>query len=218
MKWNWRLSIMRVLVNGVAIYITAFIVPGIEIFTGTWQQRLLGIAVIGGVFGILNALIRPVIQFVALPLLFVSLGFVVVGINIVMLFVLNIVLPDLLHVDGLIPLIFGGILMGVLGMVLDGLLGLTPPLIDDEPESERETPLPPRPASEDVVASVALKGLFNQAEKLSAVREKNASATQPEAKTAVPLPPAETPSSAKAPPPVKTPPLPGEDDSQEAVQ
>lgn len=216
MKWNWRLSIMRVLVNGAAIYITAFIVPGIEIFTGAWHQRLLGIAIIGGVFGILNALIRPVIQFVALPLLFVSLGFVVVGINIVMLFVLNIVLPDLLHVDGLIPLIFGGVLMGVLGMVLDGLLGLTPPLTDDEPESGKENPLPPRPASEDVVASAALKGLFNQAEKLSAVREKNASAAQSEAKTAVPL--AETPPSAKASPSAKAPPLPGENDSQEAVQ
>ena len=204
MKWNWRLTIMRVLVNGAAIYITAFIVPGIEIFTGTWQQRLLGIAVIGGVFGVLNALIRPVIQFVALPLLFVSLGFVVVGINIVMLFALNIVLPNLLRVDGLFPLIFGGIVMGLLGMVLDGLLGLTPPLIDDEPESGREGSLPPHPLPEAAASSVVLEGLLTRAEKISAAQKENAAVTLPRQEPAIAAPTAKAPLSGK--------------DSQETVQ
>lgn len=70
--------IVRVLINAVALWFATF-VPGIK-YTGIGS--LLGIAL---VFGIVNALIRPVLKLISFPIVVLTLGLFTLVINALML-------------------------------------------------------------------------------------------------------------------------------------
>lgn len=124
---NWKLAVVRTVADGLAIAITAFVVPGISVL----NNRPISYLILAVLLGLLNAFIKPIIQFFTLPLIFVSYGLVVVVINAVMLFFLAWLMPFRFAVDGLVPLLIGGLVIGILQMVLEGLFGVTPPLLDD---------------------------------------------------------------------------------------
>ena len=119
---------MRVVVNGLVIALTAWLLPGMNVI----EPLLLNFLLLGAVFGLLNAFIKPVIQFLTLSLLFVTYGLVIVFINTVMLLILEFLFTDILYIENIWWAIAGGILMGVLGIFLENLLGLSPPIIDTE--------------------------------------------------------------------------------------
>jgi len=72
--------IIRLLINAAALYAATRFVDGIS-FTGS-SGALLGVAL---VFGVVNALIKPVIQFFSLPVIFLTLGLFALVINALML-------------------------------------------------------------------------------------------------------------------------------------
>jgi len=67
--WRW-------IINAVALYIAAAVVPGI-VLTGDWVS----LALIALVFGIMNALLGPILKFLSCPLILVTLGLFTVVIN-----------------------------------------------------------------------------------------------------------------------------------------
>jgi putative membrane protein len=127
--FNWRVALVRTAANGAAVALTVAVLPGLRVTT---ERPVLGYLAIGAVFGLLNAFVKPAIQFVALPLLLGSFGLVVILVDALILWLLDILLR-ILSVDGIGALFAGAALVGVLGFLLDGVLGLTPPIIDDRP-------------------------------------------------------------------------------------
>lgn len=123
---NWRLFLLRAVSGGLAVAVTVLLLPGLG-FTGWRWGELLEIAV---VFGLLNALLKPVLQFLVLRFIFSTYGIVVVLINAVLLVVLGLLLPDTFEVYRPVALLFGGLLVGVLSMVFETLLGANPPVLD----------------------------------------------------------------------------------------
>jgi putative membrane protein len=138
MKWNWKVAILRVLVNGVVLYIVTLIVPGIQPVPGTLTDTWLDLVIVGAVMGVLNALVRPLVQLLILPLLFVSYGLILIVIDTVILYVLSWLMPSVLHIDNVFGALVGGALIWLFTTVLEGLLGMTPPLLDDAPQPEDE--------------------------------------------------------------------------------
>ena len=126
--------IMRVLVNGVAIAITVLLLPGIQVVDHT----LLTYLILAIALGLLNAFVKPLVQILTLPMVFVTFGLVIVIINAAMLLLLEWLLPDLLRISGLVGALAGGAILGFLGIVLENLLGMTPPIIDDASTQTRE--------------------------------------------------------------------------------
>jgi putative membrane protein len=124
--FNWRLFAVRVVTNGLAVLLTAALVPGLEL--GSW--RLGGLAVLGLVFGLLNAVVKPALQFLALRFLVATYGLVVVVINAAMLYLLERLVPELISSTRLWQLLLGGLVVGVLGLVLDTLAGASRPVLD----------------------------------------------------------------------------------------
>jgi putative membrane protein len=126
MNWkNWKLILLRTLVNGLAIGLTALVLPGISIPDPTFGK----IVLIGAIFGLLNAFIKPVIQVLTISLLFVTYGLVLFVVNTVMLLLLAWLLPEqTLIVSSIWAALLGGFLIGLIGSVLENLLGLTPPI------------------------------------------------------------------------------------------
>jgi putative membrane protein len=127
--FNWKLVLLRILVNGAAIAIAALFLPGLVI---PKEHLIINLLVLGLVFGLLNAFIKPFVQVLTISLIFVTYGLVVIIINTIMLFLLNFLVSDTLQVNSLFAGIMGGIIISLLSLVFDNIFGLTPPIVDDE--------------------------------------------------------------------------------------
>jgi putative membrane protein len=68
--------ILRLLINAIALYLAVLIVPGIDL--GSNMVSLLWLALI---FGIINALFRPLLKFLTCPLIILTLGLFTLVIN-----------------------------------------------------------------------------------------------------------------------------------------
>ena len=124
-QFHWKLLLLRFVVNTLALLVIAIIVPNIY-----FVDRQLGVLLLAGVaFGVINAIVKPILQFLTLRLLFASYGLVVVLINALMLILLGRLFPRTLAVDGILPALLGGALIGIVSSFLENLLGINPPLM-----------------------------------------------------------------------------------------
>lgn len=127
----WKVIAVRVIVNAIAVAITVLVLPGLHVTT---DRPVLGFLILGGLFGLINAFVKPLAQFVALPFLLGSMGLVVIVIDILAFWLLDALAPGLMDADRLTWVVAGGLLLGALSFFLDGLLGLTPPIVADPHE------------------------------------------------------------------------------------
>ena len=111
--------LLRLGVNAVAIFLTAQLLPGIHVNGGIGSLLLLAL-----IFGIVNALIKPIVELLTCPLVIVTIGLFVLVINGAMLMLTASLSDGRLLVDGWGPAIVGGIVMGIINVVLEAVLGL----------------------------------------------------------------------------------------------
>ncbi|CAN7580652.1 putative membrane protein [Arthrobacter sp. PvP023] len=93
--------ILRVLINGLALGIASWILPGLDISTTATTEAVaqggvtqgtdpLGVVLaylfIGLIFGLVNALVRPIVSLLSLPITILTLGLFTIVINAAMLF------------------------------------------------------------------------------------------------------------------------------------
>jgi putative membrane protein len=103
--------LLRVLVNAVAIYLVATIVPGIGV------DGLLTALGAGLVLGLINAIVRPVLILLTLPVTLVTLGLFLVVLNAFCLW-LTAQLVRGFEVHGVWPALFGALLISVVSWLL----------------------------------------------------------------------------------------------------
>ena len=125
-RLNWRVTLVQFLANAIVIGLLIVLLPGFELHA---THELLAVLWLAVVFGVLTALVRPVLEFLFLPYVLQSLGLVMVAINAILLALLA--LTSVLEIDGVAPLLIGAVVAGVVGFFLDSVLGLTPPVVDD---------------------------------------------------------------------------------------
>ncbi|MFL7838230.1 MAG: phage holin family protein [Candidatus Promineifilaceae bacterium] len=128
---------MSLLINMVAIGLTALILPGLVFI----DNRLIVLAIIAAALGLLNTFIKPVLQLLTIRLLFVTYGLVLIITNTIVLLLLGWLFPNRIQIQGLFTAIIGGILIGLISMFLDYVFGVNPPLsyqmnIDDSDTQE----------------------------------------------------------------------------------
>jgi putative membrane protein len=68
--------ILRWIVNAIALYLAVFLLPGIDLEGG-----LISIVWLALIFGLINALFRPLLQFLTCPLIILTLGLFTLVIN-----------------------------------------------------------------------------------------------------------------------------------------
>ncbi|MFJ5862130.1 phage holin family protein [Pseudarthrobacter sp. NPDC092439] len=93
--------ILRVIINAAALWVASWILPGLDITTSAASEAVaktgvtqgsettgvvLAYLFIGAIFGVVNALVRPVVSFLALPLTVLTLGLFTIVINAAMLY------------------------------------------------------------------------------------------------------------------------------------
>ena len=108
--------LIRLLINAAALWAAARWVDGIEL-TSDW----VGILVVAFLFGLVNALIRPVVKFFAFPLILLTLGLATFVINGAMLW-LTAQLTGTLSVRGLGAAVIGALVISIVSWLLSMLL------------------------------------------------------------------------------------------------
>jgi ubiquinone biosynthesis protein len=125
-RLNWRVTLVQFIANAVVLGLVILLLPGFELHATHELVAVLWLAV---VLGILTALVRPALEFLMLPYLLQSVGLVMVVIDAALLALLG--LTSTLEIRGIAALAAGAVVAGAFGFLLDGLLGLTPPVVDD---------------------------------------------------------------------------------------
>ena len=92
---------MRVLINGLALWVAGWLLPGLDITTGATTDAaaqtglsqgtetvglVLAYLFIGLIFGLVNAFVRPLVGLLSLPITILTLGLFTIVINAAMLY------------------------------------------------------------------------------------------------------------------------------------
>jgi len=79
--------LIRVVVNGLALWLAALVVPGVNLASGdsSWANKLLTVLFVALVFGVINAFIKPIVKLFSLPFIIVTLGLFTFLVNAFML-------------------------------------------------------------------------------------------------------------------------------------
>jgi putative membrane protein len=112
--------VMRIVVTAIALWAATRLVSGIT-FHGNW----LGLAGVALVFGILNSIVRPILSFLAFPLLIITLGLFTFVLNAAMLMLTSALSSTFgfeFHVAGFWPAFWGAIVIGIVSFLLSMFL------------------------------------------------------------------------------------------------
>ena len=110
------------MINALSISVAVKVVDGIT-FAGEWWKMI----IIGAVFGIVNALIKPLVTFFTFPLIVLTLGLFTLIVNTLMLlltaelsepFNLN------LHISGFGAAFKGALIVSIVSMFLSWITGI----------------------------------------------------------------------------------------------
>ncbi len=107
--------LIRWAINAVALYLTTLVVPGVRVtdFGGAIVAAL--------VLGIVNAVIRPVLLILTLPINILTLGLFTFVVNAVMLYIVAGV-THRLQLDGFLAAFIGAIVLSVISFILSHLV------------------------------------------------------------------------------------------------
>ena len=105
------------LINTLAVLVAVYIVPGVH------YQKPLDLFVASLVLGILNALLRPILLLLALPLVVLTLGLFLLVINALLLYFVGFLLKPHFFTDGFWSAFWGALIISTVSMILNTMTG-----------------------------------------------------------------------------------------------
>lgn len=107
--------LIYLLVNSVAVFITGYILPGVEIASlGT-------ILILAVVLGVLNTFIKPVLLLLTLPLTVLTFGLFILVINAVLILFASMIVPGF-HVDNFLWALLFAVVLSLISSFLNSFL------------------------------------------------------------------------------------------------
>ncbi|GAB6899939.1 phage holin family protein [Kineosporia succinea] len=77
--------LIKVLVNAVAIWVATAVIPGVEVSGDSTGRTIVTLLVVGAIFGVVNAIIKPVVKLFSFPFYILTLGLFAFVVNALML-------------------------------------------------------------------------------------------------------------------------------------
>ncbi|MCL4177462.1 MAG: phage holin family protein [Verrucomicrobia bacterium] len=108
--------LQRWLTNTIAVLVAANVIPGIE------YETLAGLLVASLVLGVLNALLRPLLLLLSLPLVVFTLGLFTLVINALLLMLVGQLVKPF-HVETFWAAFWGGLIISLVSLILNTFTG-----------------------------------------------------------------------------------------------
>ena len=113
--------LIRLFVNAVALGVAAVIVPGIG-FAGSESGAIINVLIVALIFGLVNAIIKPVLALVTCPFYILTLGLFTFVVNALMLMLTSWLVGPRFVVEGFWSAFFGSIIISIVSTVLSAML------------------------------------------------------------------------------------------------
>ena len=120
---------MRLLVfligNALALGAAVWLLDGITLSSSSDTDLAVKLVVVGAIFGVINAFVRPVVRLLSLPLIILTLGLFWVVVNAAMLMLTSAIADGVglgFRVDGFVTALLGSLVISVALLVLDAVL------------------------------------------------------------------------------------------------
>jgi putative membrane protein len=117
--------VIRVAVVAVSLWAATLIVPGIDNTAGTTSTRVGTLVLVALIFGLVNAVLKPLIKVVGCPFYILTLGLIGLVVNALLFMLVGWIAGGLglpFTVDGFGAAFFGAIVVGVVGFLLHVLI------------------------------------------------------------------------------------------------
>jgi len=109
--------LFHIISGALGLFLASKFVPGVQ-FSGSYQMLL----IIGGILGLINFFIKPILKAVSLPIRILTLGIFGLIINMALIWLVEILFPTELEISGLLPLFLTTLIIWVLNFFF-GLQG-----------------------------------------------------------------------------------------------
>ena len=119
--------LQRWLINTLAVLVAVYVVGGLH--DRHWLEQTItyrghaDVVIAALVLGILNALLRPLLLLLSLPLLLFTLGLFTLVINALLLWLTGALLRPVFVVEGFWPAFWGALVISIVSLVLNTLTG-----------------------------------------------------------------------------------------------
>lgn len=117
--------VIRVVVNALALAVAAWIFDGIKVKGHDATGQALTLLAVGIVFGLVNAVVAPVVKLLSLPFIIVTLGLFLLVVNALMLLLTSRICEALdlgFRVDGFWTAVGGAIVISIAGALFGAVL------------------------------------------------------------------------------------------------
>lgn len=114
--------VMRFLFSAAALAFATWVVPGIHMDSAEPQNNLIVIIVVAAIFGVVNAIVKPLFTFASAPLLLLTLGLFLLVINALLLWLTAWLAEQLhvgWHVDGFWSAFWGALIVSIVSFILN---------------------------------------------------------------------------------------------------
>ena len=118
-------TILRLLATAGALAVATWLLSGITLNDPTTSGKILALLIVALIFGVLNAIVKPIFKLVTLPIVLLTLGLFLLVINACIMLLTSWVSSNVglgWHVDGFWTAVFGAIIVSVVSFVLNAFV------------------------------------------------------------------------------------------------
>ncbi len=110
--------LIRWIITSFSLFVAAWLVPGIRVEGNAWGVY----ALMAVILGLINAIIRPILKLLSLPIIILTLGLFLLVINGITLWMASAIAVRLFHVgfyvDGFWSALLGALIISIVSMIL----------------------------------------------------------------------------------------------------
>jgi len=113
--------LIRVLASAAALAVATAVVPGIELTTGSVTSKVLTLLAVALIFGVINAILKPIVKIVGCLFYILTLGLIALVVNALLLWLTSWLAGKLnlpWHVTGFWPAFWGALIVSVVSWLL----------------------------------------------------------------------------------------------------
>jgi putative membrane protein len=117
--------LLRVAISAAALAVATAVLPGIQLTTGSTAEKVLTLIAVAVIFGVINAVLKPIIKTIGCLFYLLTLGLVALVVNGLLLWLTSVVAGWLklpFHITGFVPAFLGALIISVVTWLLSVLI------------------------------------------------------------------------------------------------
>lgn len=117
--------LLRLLVNAAALAVATWLISGITLTGTDTTDRIISLLIVALIFGVINAIIKPIFKLVTLPLVLLTLGLFLIVINALLLMLTSWLSGEFglgWTVDGFWPAVWGSLIISIVSFLLNAFV------------------------------------------------------------------------------------------------